>query len=163
MSDETMMKHFDKCAEIIDTLHYNILEVVRFRHLPSCTIGKMFINGKFFCYTLEPPRPDLVNYKKPYRIPDGIYDLTLEVQSPKYRFRRPYSKFGGRVPRLLKVPNFDGILIHIGNFPCDTKGCILVGVTDGYNRLFGSTQAYFALWHKLSSFKYPIKIKISSL
>lgn len=163
MSDDTMQKHLDKCAEIIDSLHYNIIEVVRCRYLPSCSIGRLFINGEFFCYTLEPPKPEFTGFKKPYCIPSGLYDVTLDVQSPKYRYRIPYVKCGGKVPRLLNVPKFNGILIHIGNFPSDTKGCILVGESYSYERLFNSTKAYLALWSKLKSFKYPIKIKISSL
>lgn len=163
MSDETMQKHLDKCAEIIDSLHYNIIEVVRCSFNAHCTMGRLFVNDKFQCYTLEPPLPKYKIQIKPYCIPEGVYDVTLDVVSPKYRNRLPYKKFGGRVPRLLGVPGFSGVLIHIGNNPKDTRGCILVGATCGHIRLFDSTKAYLALWHKLSSFKYPIKIKITSL
>ena len=146
---------------MIDRTKYNVIDVVRCYFTDTSTTGRLFVNDEFMCYTLEPP---FYRDVKPYAIPYGIYDVTLKVQSPKYRYRSPYSQFGGRVPRLLDVPNFKGILIHIGNFPRDTKGCILVGARWNvcHDRLFDSTKAYLALWYRLSSFKYPIKIRISN-
>ena len=50
-------------------------------------------------------------------IPPGRYEVVL-TNSPKYK----------RVmPRLLNVPNYEGILIHWGNESGHTDGCILVG------------------------------------
>ena len=140
-------------------LPYNLIEVVRCRQSVDGTFGRLFVNGEFYCYTLEPPMPKVM--VKPYPIPCGTYDLTLSVQSPKYRYRWPYNCYKGCVPRLLNVPGFDGILIHIGNFAKDTLGCILVGEKASLRRLYYSTNAYIKLYNKLKSFKYPIKIKIS--
>lgn len=143
----------------IDKSLYNVVEVVRCRTSEYGTFGRLFVNDDFFCYTLEPAKNNI----KPYPIPCGVYDLKMDVVSPKYRFRFPYSSYKGRVPRIVDVPNFHGVLIHIGNFVKDTLGCILVGERANLSRLFNSTNAYIKLFNKLDSFKYPIKIKISEL
>lgn len=140
---------------------YNIIDVVRCRASEYGTFGKMFVNDSFQCYTLE-PAPSSVKIK-PYPIPVGAYDLLLNVPSPKYRYRFPYSSHRGCVPRLVGVPGFDGILIHIGNFVKDTLGCILVGERANLYRLFNSTNAYTALYSKISKFNFPIRVRISSI
>ena len=102
------------------------------------TIGKLFIDNKYFCDTLEDTVRDLnkdgdLNDAGEYKIssltsiPYGKYEITLKVQSPKYSLRSSYSWCNGYLPRLLNVPHFDGILIHAGNTANDSSGCILVG------------------------------------
>ena len=82
-------------------------------------IGHLYINGKFFCTTLE-------NLHK--AIPIGFYSLKL-TYSP--RFKR-------YLPLISVVPNRSGIRIHAGNSSKDSQGCVLVGVRDGYYTLKNS-------------------------
>lgn len=137
-----------------------MIELVRCRVSPYGTFGKLYINDRFECFTLEPVK---TLFSKG-AIPVGTYNMTLKVKSPKFRNRWPYSSklIGGCLPRLLDVPNFDGILIHIGNFVKDTKGCILVGQKANLMRLFNSTNAFISLYKKLISLSSDdLKIKIS--
>ena len=61
-------------------------------------------------------------------IPTGIYKLEMNVVSPKYSLVKWYQDLcKGKMPRLLNVPGFEGVLIHPGNTPLDTFGCVLVG------------------------------------
>ena len=87
---------------------------------PEYTIGRLDVDGKFFCDTLEDRVRDLSRERKiagETAIPAGCYEVVVNW-SP--RFRR-------RLPRLLNVPGFEGILINRGNTPEDTAGCNLVG------------------------------------
>lgn len=103
------------------------------------TIGNLYINDKFFCNTLEDKNRDLnKNGKfdngetKVYAntcIPFGIYNVILTV-SPKFK---------RKLPRLLNVPSFEGILIHRGNTNADTAGCILVGENKVVGKVINST------------------------
>ena len=80
------------------------------------TIGTLYIDGVRFCDTLEDAvRDEKIKHRT--AIPYGTYSVIVN-RSPK---------FGRDLPRLLDVPNFDGILIHRGNTAEDTSGCILVG------------------------------------
>lgn len=102
------------------------------------TIGKLYINGEFFCDTLEDKVRDLNKdgdlndegegkvYGKT-AIPYGKYEVTMKVQSPKYSQRASYAWCKGYLPRLLNVPHFEGILIHSGNDATQSAGCILIG------------------------------------
>jgi hypothetical protein len=102
------------------------------------TIGKLYLNGEYFCDTLEDKVRDLNKdgdlndegegkvYGKT-AIPYGRYEVVMNVCSPKYARRSSYIWCGGYLPRLLDVPHFDGILIHAGNSATDSAGCILVG------------------------------------
>lgn len=105
------------------------------------TIGSLFINGTYYCDTLEDKNRNLsssmslteiskIKVKGETAIPYGRYKVTLSVKSPKYSNFNKYKYVAftqGYIPRLLNVPGFEGILIHAGNKDVDTDGCILVG------------------------------------
>lgn len=88
------------------------------------TIGKLYVNGEYFCDTLEDTDRGLsddmtedeisaAKVKGSTAIPTGTYDVTLDVMSPKYKSRgTQYSTIDYKLPRLLNVKCFDGILIH---------------------------------------------------
>ena len=100
---------------------------------PDYTIGSLFVNGTYFCDTLEDKVRDIPKEGKipgKTAIPAGEYKVIL-THSP--RFKR-------ELPRLLNVPYFDGILIHRGNTPEHTEGCILVGENKIKGQVVNSTQ-----------------------
>lgn len=104
------------------------LRVERLWKKPAYTVGRLFVDGKFFCNTLEDTVRDLSNEKKVYgktAIPYGEYKVIYNW-SPK---------FDRNLPRLLNVPAFEGILIHPGNTADDSAGCILVGRNTEVGRL----------------------------
>lgn len=93
------------------------LVVTRNTFTELSTIGDLAVNGEHAGYTLEPPK----RATKPCCIPLGTYDVKV-LWSPKH---------GRLLPHVLNVPGFEEIEIHIGNFPKDTLGCLLVGGTAG--------------------------------
>ena len=135
--------------------------VRRIAKRPTYTIGRMYIDGKYVCDTLEDTDRGLkqtdslssIQKKKVYgqtAIPTGIYGITLNVISPKFK-DRGWAKFcNGKLPRLLNVPGYDGVLIHVGNKPEDTLGCILVGYNKIKGQLINSTEAFKKLYSVLS-------------
>ena len=104
------------------------------------TIGELSIDGKFECFTLEDPVRDH-KIKDRTAIPAGTYEVVI-THSP--RFKKD-------MPRLLDVPNFEGILIHVGNTAKDTEGCILVGKGKAVNMITSSKDAYAALLPKIAA------------
>lgn len=103
------------------------LLLTRKHFLPDCTIGTLEevtdvpTIRVYLCDTLEPTYRNLAKEKKiegKTSIPFGTYEIEM-CMSAKYRMTMPYLK---------NVPFFKGIMIHSGNFPKDTRGCILVGV-----------------------------------
>lgn len=90
-----------------------LLNRLTFTHLS--TIGELFVDGLKYAVTLEPAFK--TDNTKPRAIPAGTYTVTCR-HSP--RFERI-------MPHIEGVPGFDGVLIHWGNFPKDTEGCVLVG------------------------------------
>ena len=76
---------------------------------------------KYFCDTLEPHAIDWSRERKVWgktAIPCGRYKVTLRYSTT---FKR-------KMPFLENVPHFTGIMLHLGNAPEDTRGCILVGM-----------------------------------
>lgn len=97
------------------------------------TIGRMYIDGKLFCDTLELPiaLPDgRMNVPRKTAIPQGVYSIVVNM-SPKFK---------RLLPRLVNVPHRDGILIHRGNTPSDISGCILPGENKVKGKVLNSTQ-----------------------
>lgn len=103
------------------------LEVRRMFLRESYTIGKLYVNGRYFCDTLE-DKARRVKVPGKTAIPYGDYEVRLTF-SP--HFKRP-------LPILLNVRGFDGIRIHSGNGENDTSGCILVGENKIKGRLINS-------------------------
>lgn len=112
------------------------------------TIGEMYIDGKFFCYTLEDKVRD-VKIKGITAIPTGEYGVILTVSA----------RFGVLMPLLLNVKGFEGVRIHNGNTDKDTEGCILVGKTKGKD-FIGSSRTAFTELMKLLKNEKTIKLTI---
>ena len=106
------------------------------RHLAdsSGTYGKLFIDNKFICFTLEPSNFDISATNKGC-ISEGDYEFKIT-----HSMRLLYFS-----PQLFNVPNFTGIRIHIGNSKKDTSGCILVGQFLIGSRIFYSKKAFTEL------------------
>ena len=116
------------------------IEVTRKEFTDKSTIGEMYVDGTFECYTLEDVvRP--VKIKGITAIPAGSYEVVVSFSE---RFQRP-------LPLLLHVPNFDGVRIHPGNTDRDTEGCILVGKTKERDFIGASKLAFEALFEKIQA------------
>lgn len=125
------------------------------------TIGRLYINDEFFCNTLEDTDRELDqnmdlrilrNKKIPNQtaIPTGIYEITLDVKSPKFSTYDFYDKVcDGYLPRLLNVPGFTGVLIHCGSNASHSSGCILVGNNTIKGGLTNSKPIFESLYNKM--------------
>ena len=127
------------------------------------TIGRLYVDGEYFCNTLEDTDRGLKqdhhkDYIKAHKvhgetaIPKGTYGVTLNVTSPKYAAVSWYWQLcRGKMPRLVNVPGFDGILIHPGNTALDTLGCILVGKNTKVGQLTESKATFKAIYKILKA------------
>ena len=123
------------------------LKLVRKYRKETYTIGKLYVDGVYFCDTIEDKDRGLddsmvladIMVKKKYgetAIPYGTYKVEINY-SPKYK---------RLMPQIMNVKGFGGIRIHSGNTAKDTLGCLIVGkntkkgmVTESratYNKLF---------------------------
>lgn len=111
-------------------------------------MGELFIDGDYYCDTLEPP---ISADEHPAIIP-GIYNVQM-FPSQKFRALRPI---------LIGVKGRSGILIHEGNYVRNTQGCILVGQNIGHGRLQNSKEKLspLARWIK-DSLKKDIVVTIT--
>ena len=142
---------------------------------PTYTVGNLYINGKWIANTLEDTDRGLKDsmsveeikaIKKPKitAIPTGTYEVTLNVVSPKFSKYPFYNSInGGRVPRLLNVKGFEGILIHVMDGPKGanlSEGCIGVGRNLIKGGLLQGKEYYKKLYDILKNNKDKITIKI---
>lgn len=141
-----------------------IITIKRTYRKPDYTIGDLYINGAWFCNTLEDTDrylnqsqtvEHILNIKRfgDTAIPAGRYKLTIDIVSNKFASREKYKCIGGKMPRVLDIKGFDGILIHPGNTNADTKGCILVGKNRLPGRVTESVDTFFKLYEELKKEK----------
>ena len=137
------------------------LTVKRQYRKPQYTIGKLLIDGEYCCDTLEPADRQLtqdmpiadINARKVYgktAIPRGTSKIDLHTRSPRYgaiAFYRDLCQ--GCVPRVVGVKGFEGILIHCGNTPDDTQGCLLVGQNKARGQVLNSKATFRTLYKRL--------------
>lgn len=141
------------------------LTLKRIYNCPSYCIGRLYIDQVYFCDTLEDtdrglkktwPLAQIKKAKVPgaTAIPKGTYAITMRVQSPKfssYKYKNQYGFCDGYLPRLLGVPGYDGVLIHIGNYATQTEGCILCGKNTIKGRVTQSTETFNKLYRILEA------------
>ena len=122
------------------------------------TIGRLYVDGVYFCNTLEDRDRGLrqidplgvIQSRKVYgetAIPVGTYEVSVDITSPKYSAVAWYWKLcQGKMPRILNVKAFDGILMHPGANALDTKGCVLVGKNTKVGQLTESKATFEKLY-----------------
>jgi hypothetical protein len=109
-----------------------ILKLIRKQYTSRSTTGELFIDDKFFCYTLEDTvRAENIKVKGETAISKGVFKVKNSISS---RFKR-------EMPMIYNQPNgyelkaggvvFKGIRLHGGNTHANTDGCVLVA----YNKV----------------------------
>ena len=140
------------------------------------TIGKLIFKGETICNTVEDTDRGLTSdsslseideLKKAYpgevAIPRGRYKLRFDIVSPKFSnfIKYPYARaIGGRMPRVMNVPGYEGILIHPGKFAKDSLGCIIVGKNTVVGGVTNSQYWFNIVYHKLLPYKSDLWIEI---
>ena len=127
------------------------LKLERIYKAQTYTIGKLSIDDKRFCDTLEDVvREDGVKIYGQTAIPEGKYKVIINQSN----------RFKCLMPLLVNVPMFDGIRIHSGNTSEDTHGCILVGKNTAKGMVTESKKTFNDLMTILQSAKEQITIEI---
>lgn len=139
------------------------------------TIGKLFIDGSYCCDVLEDRDRNLsssmsleeinkIKIPRETAIPTGTYKITLDVVSPRFSKYPFYMEVcDGKLPRLLNVPGYEGVLIHIGDGsrgPEMTEGCLLVGKNEIVGGLLHGKEVFKDLYSKLLEDKDNLEITI---
>ncbi len=106
------------------------LKLIRDKFTAESTGGKLYIDGSFFCFTLELPIRDGLPGSA---IPEGTFQVVSQW-SPK---------FGRSMPHLIGIPNRSEIEMHWGNVPADTEGCILLGLDRSQPDWIGNSRKAF--------------------
>lgn len=114
------------------------------------TLGLLYLNMNFFCFTLEPSWKD---NQVDSCIPDGRYKL-VHYRSERF----------GRCLVIPEVKRRTGILIHRGNTQDDTTGCILVGSQIGFLKgryaVLSSTATFMRLMSMIQPYNgFKLRIK----
>ena len=133
------------------------LRVIREPSQFGTTLGSLYINGRWFCWTLEDeirevPGQPVASWKVPREtaIPAGRYLVRLSMSN---RFKRI-------LPELLDVPGFVGVRAHRGNTHVDTEGCLIVGSGRTDRMVTGSAVAEQKLVDRLSAESGPIWLSL---
>ena len=144
-----------------------LIEVKRLYKKADYTIGKMYIDGEYFCDTLEDTDRGLkqdmalseLKEMKVYgktAIPTGEYVLTITYSN----------RFAKMMPLINDVPAFSGARIHPLNTSKETEGCIGVGICDNPNKdwIRDSRKTYNKLMrileYRLDTMHEDVKIRI---
>lgn len=121
------------------------------------TLGSLYIDGSWFCFTLEDPVRDLG--------PDGKGKIPGETAIPAGNYKVAIdqsTRFNRLMPHILDVPFFEGVRIHSGNTASDTEGCVLVGMQKIDESTIGQSRiAFEALMDRLYAAVGDIDLEVS--
>lgn len=128
------------------------LRVIRYCSREDWTLGMLMEDRTFLCYTLEDEHRE-EKVMSETRIPAGRYRITLrKVGGHHKRYTDKFPNMHKGMLWVRDVPNFEYILIHIGNTEKHTAGCLLTGLTSDSNKgIIGrSTDAYKAIYPRIA-------------
>lgn len=122
------------------------LRLIREPTIDGSTLGVLFKDGRFQCFTLEDPIRELAGQPvSAWKIPGDT-----AIPAGRYRVRLSWSpRFSRVLPELVDVPGFTGIRMHVGNRPKDTEGCLLVGLRRAGTEIRDSGEALAQLFGEL--------------
>ncbi len=124
--------------------------VRRITRTEKSTIGELYIDGVFFCYTLEDKDRELKQTDSLQSIIQRKVKGATAIPTGSYQVMLTYSnRFKKIMPQLMNVPGFEGVRIHSGNTAADTEGCLLVGMAKGNQMITKSRLAYAGLLDRL--------------
>ena len=137
------------------------------------TLGKLYVDGVYFCDTLEDRDRGLTqnmsveqikSIKVPGEtaIPKGTYKVTLDVVSPKF-YKYPFymQTCEGKLPRLIDVKGYEGVLIHVADGPKKdslVQGCIGIGNLSAEEYLMNGKKVFIELYNKLKGNNIELEI-----
>ena len=143
-----------------------IITLQRDKQVKDATIGRLIIDNKEVCFTLEDIHRDSKVWGKT-RIPAGKYLLRYRKEG---KFHLVYSARFKDIHKgmieLADIPNYKYVLIHTGNTAEDTAGCILVGNAVNWElgtiRPKSSTPAYEKIYPLISAYmdKEPTYLQV---
>ena len=149
------------------------LTVKRTTSRSSYTLGELYIDGQFFCSTLEDldrgltqdmPLNLIKSLKIPGKtaIPKGTYKVTLDVVSPKFSKYPFYMKVcEGKLPRLIDVKGYEGVLIHVADgIKRDAllQGCIGIGNLSSEEYLINGKQVFTEFYNRIKGNDVELEI-----
>lgn len=115
------------------------LKLKRIAKQPTYTIGKMYINGEYFCDTIEDVDRGLKQTDDLKRISDIKVKGQTAIPTGEYIVTKTFStRFKRNMYLLNNVPGFEGIRIHSGNTEKDTEGCLILGKNKAVGKVLES-------------------------
>lgn len=138
-----------------------LVEVKRIFNCPKYCISHIYVDGSYVCDSIEDTDRMLddsmseaeIKKKKVSKktaIPTGKYEIVMNVVSPKFKLKPYYKQFcNGKVPRLVGVKGFLGILFHRGIDENSSAGCIILGFNTIKGKVTDSQRAFETFYHKL--------------
>jgi len=128
------------------------LTVNRFASNKTTTLSNIAIDHKWECFGLEDEHRD-VKVSGHTRIPSGIYTVGVRTVGGFHaNYTNRFSGFHKGMLQVMNVPNFEYILLHVGNTHKNTAGCLCTG-TDAKTKaqwsVLNSVVAYERLYCKV--------------
>lgn len=138
-----------------------IITVRRIAMKDTYTIGKLYIDGVYFCDTVEDKDRGLDDSMEESVIKERKVYGETSIPMGTYKVEITYSpKFKKNLPLLIGVKGFEGIRIHSGNTAKDSLGCIIVGRNKKVGMVLDSRATMTKLLKVLTSTKENIWLTI---
>ena len=138
------------------------IEVIRMADNGDTTMGALYINGIFRCFTIEDQEQKGAKVMHETRIPNGAYKIGLRNEGGfNDKYKAKYPEFHKGMLCIHNAPDwkieaegksFQFILIHTGNTDEDTSGCLLVNFGLDGKAFIGSNSdgAYRAIYPEIA-------------